>query len=168
MWPQHVSRHVHATVLDLVSDYLELAGWVHDPVNFGTTPVTILDEPPDDRGAQIAPNTVAVSLGDVGDDILGQVGGGLWSRIYPIFVDIYGAERSIAVALADDVRAAFPESGLRFPLIDQVDASEVAGASLGVERILGPERPAGAESADTFRRHWRVVRVQLDLEFSGS
>jgi hypothetical protein len=157
--PRHPSRHVHATAYNLVKTYLTSNGWVNSPVNFNATPVTIIDYQPDERGVQIAPNTVAISMGDVADDVLEELGGGSYTRSYPIFADIYGELQSISEALGDDILQAFP-------LVDQATWADVSGAYLDVDRLLGPERPAGSASLDQITRYWRIMRIQLTLFYT--
>jgi hypothetical protein len=164
--PRHPSRHVHATVFNLVKSGLTTLGWVNSPVNFSTTPVTFLDFQPEERGVDIVANTIAVSLGDVEDDVLGQVGGGLWSRRYPIFIDVYGVHLPITEAICDDVRDLLPEPGAAFALVDQTTGLDVAGADLEIEFLFGPERPAVAGTFDGLKRNWRIMRLQVALTFS--
>jgi hypothetical protein len=164
--PRHPSRHVHATVYNRVVSGLTTLGWVTGSVNFATTPLTLLDFQPEERGVTIVPNTVAVSLGDVEKDSLEQVGGGLWSRRYPIFIDVFGVEQSITDAICDDVRECFPEPGLTFQLVDQSTGFDVTDALLEAEILLGPERPAIAGTFTDFRRNWRVMRAQVLLTYS--
>jgi hypothetical protein len=165
--PRHPTRHIHATIFNMVSAGLAARGWVTAPINFGTTAVTLLDFQPDEKGVTIEPNTVAVTLGDVGTDTFMELGAGLWSRRYPVFIDAYGATTSITEAICDDIRASLPVLGQAFPVVDQTTMTNVVGCDLEVESLLGPERPSVATTFDGLKRNWRVMRGQLLLQFDS-
>jgi len=101
------SRHVHKALADHLEAELASLGWVSPPTNFGTVPIVFLEFQPDEAGVQIVPNTVSITLGDEPADSeleLGAAHGGLWSTEYPLFVDVYRANHSIATSIASDVK----------------------------------------------------------------
>jgi hypothetical protein len=152
------TRFMQATLTNHIRDGLAELGWSGDDVNFGTTPVTVVDYQPDERDSVPAQNTVAVTLGDVpesAEEELGGASGGLSSVDYVLFVDAYMAEQALSVAIADDIRDLLEYQYI--DLIDQITGQPVPGTRIGFEETLGPQRPDGAGS-DNFRRHWRVVK----------
>lgn len=107
---RHFSRHLHATVEDLVQDHLIATGWLPngDPgfvTLFGALPVTYQRQRPDEHLLQsLKPNVVAISFGGQTDDEPEQLGGGLVSQEHIFFVDVYAENDAVAVALAEDIR----------------------------------------------------------------
>ena len=172
---RHRSRHLRATLFHKVIDDLTTLGWVTAPVNFGADPVTVLDYQPDERQQAVVKNTVAVSLGDVVNDVdeeLGASGGGLRSAFIPVFIDVYMAEQALADAICDDLRDIFDNQ--IFPLIDQVTGAPsvdpltaLPNAQIEIEEVLGPDRPAGAAAADQFKRYWRIIKLGVRLYYPG-
>jgi hypothetical protein len=163
------SRHVHQTVAKFIEEQLANNGWVNDPVNFGTSAVHFEEFQPEEAGTDLVPNTVSISLGDVPEQQLEQLGGGLYSLSVPIFVDIYGAKISISVSIADDVRRLLTDRAL--PLFDWTDpANPVAmdTSYIEFERVIGPRQPmaAAAASAD-LKRNWRVVKLTAVAYFAS-
>ena len=51
-------RHTHRTLAAHIEAQLATLGWVNDPVNFETTPMTFLEFQPDVAGQKIEANTV--------------------------------------------------------------------------------------------------------------
>jgi hypothetical protein len=159
--PRFRSRHLHATFYNHFIAQMSALGWIGTPTNFGTTPLTVVDYQPEDRTEAIRSNTVAVSLGEE----LGALGGGLRSALYNVFIDIYMSEQALAVAVSDDVRDIYTD--LTMPLVNQIDGSFVPGTLIEVDTVLGPERPSGTAGSDTFRKNWRVMRVDARLYYQS-
>ena len=159
-------RHVHKTIADHIEAELKTLGWVEQPVNFQTVPITFLEFQPDEAGKTIAANTVAITLGDEpsAEDL--ELGDGLREIAYPVFVDVYGANQSIAASIASDVRDVLED--LYLPVRDFT--TDPAGV-ITDERIqldkddLTVERPSGANGASDFRRFWRVVKTTARVHF---
>jgi hypothetical protein len=152
-------RVIHQALYRLIEDGLTDLGWVTPPVNFATTPLTFVDYQPDERGRAIAANTIAITTGDEGEDSGEELGwdfGGLQSVSIPVFVDIYGEEQAISVAIASDVKSILKNYNAPLLSYDNTDT----GAQLTIETVLGPERPLAAASAggENFKRYWRVVK----------
>jgi hypothetical protein len=166
--PRFRSRHLHATFYKQFIVDMSALGWMHAPVNFGTQALTVIDYQPEDRNETIKHNTVAVSLGNYGsdeDEELGAKGGGLRSALYNIFIDIYMSEQALAIAVADDVRDIYTD--LTMPLVNQIDGQVEPATLIEVDQVLGPERPGGGAGSDTFRKHWRVMRVDGRLFYQS-
>jgi hypothetical protein len=166
--PRFRSRHLHATFYkQFIVDMSDL-GWTTGAINFGAAPITIIDYQPEDRQETIKKNTVAVSLGNYGadeDEELGATGGGLRSALYNIFIDVYMAEQALAIAVCDDIRDIYTD--LSMPLINQINGVPEPNTLIEVDTILGPERPGGGAGSDTFRKHWRVMRVDGRLFYQS-
>lgn len=164
---RHRSRHLRATIFNKVHADLTTLGWITAPVNFGTTAVTVVDYQPDERNEPVRTNTVAVSLGDIVDDTdeeLGAQAGGLRSAHYPVFIDVYMGEQALADAICDDLRDIFDNA--IFALVDQVSGTDSA-ERVEIDEVMGPDRPTGANSADPFKRFWRVMRIGVRLYYQS-
>jgi hypothetical protein len=160
------SRHLRATLYNMAVTELTTLGWVTTPINFGAQPVTVLDYQPDERNEPVMQNTVAVSLGDILADVdeeLGSLGGGLRSAWVPVFIDVYMSEQAISDAICDDLRGIFDTHV--FPLVDQITGLP-SSEQIDIEEVRGPDRPAGATSADQFKRYWRIVRLGVRLYYN--
>ena len=154
---RHRQRHLHATILGHVREALTAAGWVNAPVNFGSTPVTLLDYEPQQAGETPAFNTVAVSIGTQGPDEPFELGGGLYSCRYTVFIDVYGENEPIGVALADDIKDAISEEVI--PLRDfTADPLGVdTDGEIEFEMTLVEELPTATTTLD--KRSWRSVKT---------
>lgn len=159
-------RHVHKTVADFIEAELTALGWKNPPVNFGTVPVTFLEFQPDEAGKPIAANTVAITLGDEGAAEDEELGGGLRELAYPLFVDVYGANQSIAASIASDVKDILEDR--YFPVLDFTTDPVGVPTSEYIELDkddLTVERPGAAASATDFRRYWRVVKSTVRVHY---
>lgn len=153
-------RHVQQTIADHVESELTRLGWVTPPVNFGTDPLTFLEVAPEDT-TPVAANTVATTVGEEGEDVHQQMGGGLLAVDYPVYIDVYGASGGITVSIASDVKAI-----LRDAIIAVVDQ----GSGQPVEELIEFQdvrvvRPAGAGTGAEFKRFWRTVTATANVTF---
>jgi len=150
-------RHVHKTIADYLEAELKRLGWVDEPVNFATVPMTFLEFAPDEAGKQIAANTVAITLGEEPAALDEELGDGLRSIEFPVYVDVYGANQSIAASIASDVKHLLEDKYM--PVLDFT--ASAAGTPTH-ERIeldkddVKVEKPPTVAAQD-FRRYWRVV-----------
>lgn len=164
---RHRSRHLRATLYNMLADQLDDLGWISTPINFSADPVTVVDYQPDERNEPVTKNTVAISLGNGLNDEdmeLGGATGGLRSGWYPVFIDVYMAEQALTDAICDDIRDIF-DSQL-FPLINQITSAPSA-EQIEVEEVLGPDRPAGTFAAEQFKRYWRVMKLGVRVYYNG-
>ncbi len=161
------SRHLHATFYDHTIAALTNLGWMSAPVNFGTHAVKVVDFQPDERQLPIAGNTVAVSLGDYtldDEEELGALlGGGLRSALYSVYIDSYMLEQSLSLAICDDLREIY--DGKSLDLINQITETVVPNCYIQVEQVIGPEKPPSNLGAETFKRYWRIIRVDARLYY---
>lgn len=159
-------RHVHKTVADYLEAEMTALGWVNSPVNFNTVPMTFVEFQPDEAGKAIAANTVAITLGDEGAAEDEELGDGLRELAYPLFVDVYGANQSIAASIASDIKTLLEDHYM--PVLD-FTANEVGVPT--TERIeldkddVTVERPGAAIGAVDFRRFWRVVKTTVRVHY---
>lgn len=162
---RHRSRHLRATIVDRVKDGLTDLGWVDTalgPINFGADPVLVVDYQPDERGETIVHNTVAVSLGDVVNDEDEELGGGLRSAWYPVFIDVYMSNQALTDAVCDDIRELFDTK--IFPLVNQISGADAA-ERIEVDEVIGPDRPNASLGIDQFKRYWRIMRLGVRLYY---
>ena len=103
---RYLSRHLQATVQDLVERHLAALGWL-DPADapFGALPVIVQRARPSESQLQaIEPNLVAVSFGEQGDETDAELGAGVTSSDHVLFVDVLAESGGVGLALAEDVR----------------------------------------------------------------
>lgn len=162
-------RHVHATLHSHLRSELVALGWgdtgrsANDPanatVNFGTTPATYLDLQPDEAGMQVAANTIAITLGDEPGNVDWEMGSGLRLVAYPLYVDVYGQNQSVAQSIAADVRDLLDDKYLwvkdfiQRPPVDTDEQIELLHEDISITR------PQASLGASDFKRYWRVVRA---------
>lgn len=160
------SRHVHRTLAAFMEETLTELGWVTPPVNFGSSPVTFEEIQPDENGRVVAPNTVAITIGDVATDELYELGGSLYHLLVPAFFDVYGVNASVAQSLADDIKEQVTRENI-IPVYDWTNAAAPVktSATIEFENALGPEKPQAAAVSLDFRRFWRVVKVECHVYY---
>ena len=159
-------RHVHKTIADYLEAELTRLGWVDEPVNFATVPMTFLEFQPDEAGKTIAANTVAITLGDEPAALDIEMGDGLREIAFPVFVDVYGANQSIAASIASDIKCLLEDKYM--PVLDFVASATGTPPpsasswtrTTSASRSLTP--PAGAQD---FRRFWRVVKTTARVHY---
>lgn len=159
---RHRARHVHRTLAREVELGLTAMGWVNTPRNFKTKALTFLEYEPQEAAEEIKPNTVAITLGDESSDEpleLGASSGGLWRIEYPFFIDIYGIDAPIALAIASDAKEVVADLG-RYVRDFRTDAAGVETAEImRIEReTVTIERPPVSIGVADFRKHWRVCK----------
>lgn len=176
---RHATRHIHATLVDLVRTYLDDAGWITPPINYGATKVTIQPVAPS-VPSNTEPNTVGVSLEYPDSSREAELGGGLMRRRYSLFVDVFGENDSTTKALVDDVCELL--DGLRAPVMDWTgpepdESSSSSSSSSSSQEYPAPtshyieidefdvDEPPAAGQVD--RTVWRVVVAQVDVYFVG-
>lgn len=153
---RHRQRHLHATLVKHIRDSLVDLGWINAPVNFGGTPVTVLDYQPQEAGVTPAANTVAVSIGHEGTEDPYEMGGGV-SCAYVLFVDVYGENEPVGVALADDIKQMLVERYL--PLRDFTTSADGVETEdlIELESVLIEVVSTATTTLD--KRSWRAVKA---------
>lgn len=158
-------RHTHKTVADFLEVQLATLGWVNAPVNFGTTPITFLEFQPELQAPKvvIAPNTVAITIGDepAAEDM--EIGDGIKSIKYPLFVDIYGEKRPIALSIGSDVKDLLSDRYLY--VVDFTAAVPVTSTEqIEIEKeSVFMETPEAVASAEDIRKNWIVVKAMVTV-----
>ena len=159
-------RHVHKTVADYIEAGLSDLGWVNDPVNFQTTPMTFLEFQPDEAGEKILPNTVAITLGDEGAAEDEEMGDGLRELVYPLFVDVYGANQSIAASIASDVKWLLEDRYLQVRDFTSDPAGVETSEQIELDKDdVSVERPNASFGAADIRKYWRVVKTSVRVHY---
>lgn len=158
-----------------LTQQLDSNGWITPPVNFGTAAATIVAGLPDEQrdvqtgagtiATGVAPNTVAVTMGDEAEWVLHELGGGQYHVDMPVFVDVYGANSSVARSIASDVKTLLSERHI--PLYDFTGPTPVHNGDDYIEFdvVIGPERPPASMQATDFKRYWRIVRGVATVYF---
>lgn len=165
-------RSVAQTVHDYLLAQLTTLGWFAavGSLPFGAQDaVTLTEEMPVVDGP-ILPNTVAFTMGVIPDDEpgeLGASGGGLWLTTYTFFVDVFGENKSMARAIASDVRAVLAgklAGTNRFQqLIDFSQTPPVLTAALIEFKDIESVEPTN----QIYQRDWAAVKVTAELQFNG-
>lgn len=156
-------RHVHQTVVDFAAAALEAAGWVEDPINFGTSAVTVSSTEPEVGQMQLPTgNAVHITLGDEPPTWEEELGGGVESVNFPVFVDVFGVNETIALSIASDLKDAFRNTVIA--LMDYTDTSPAdSGHRIEFEMVM-VETP---QATGVDRRRWRVVKTIAHTYFNG-
>lgn len=153
-------RHTHKTVADFLETGLAELGWVDPPVNFDTTAMTFLEFQPEEAGKAIAANTVAITFGDEPPTQAEELGDGLRSVAYPLQVDVYGANQSIAASIASDVKDLLSDAHLAVRDFTADAAGVVTSDYIEIDRDgVSVLRPPGTAGISDFRRFWRIVEA---------
>lgn len=167
---RHRNRHLHATLVDFITTGLAEFDWMGTNVPYGAAPITIIDHAPDERGTPITANTVAISLGDEQEDLeqeLGASSGGLYAVSVPVFVDVYGEQTAISIAIAGDIKQILKHSNLAMRDWSVMPPVPVPGMWIEIDEVLGPEMPPAARDAtEQFRRNWRLIRAMSVTYFN--
>ena len=154
---RHRQRHLHATIVRHVRQALDESGWLHDPVNWGQPPVTLLDYEPQQAGQTPAYNTVAVSIGTQDSDLPYELGGGIYTCRYTVFIDVYPTKEAIGVAIADDIKFAITEEIIPLRVFStDADGTEI-DAQIEFEDVMVETIPSAATTLD--KRSWRSVKA---------
>jgi hypothetical protein len=171
------SRHVHATLFDYIKTNMMTLGWgdaslgpddeANAAVPFNSTPITWVQDVPDENSVDVAPNTVAITLGDEDMDRLGQLGGGYYWLQIPLFLDAFGVDQGTAVSIGSDLKS-LVNFQMTIPLFDYTVSPAVeSGDVITFETTMGPERPPASQAAADFRRNWRAVKCMLQVQYEG-
>jgi hypothetical protein len=107
-WLRQSPRHIHATVVDYLTEHLDTLGWTTVAPPFGATQVRIQTfMPPESELTKITSGLLAITMGDEFDAMDEELGGPLHSQELPFFVDCFQGKSGHALALATDVRDIF-------------------------------------------------------------
>lgn len=156
---RHRWRHVHKTLADHIEAQLTALGWVVPPINFAAEPVTFIEVTPEvDKGVDVKNNTVAITLGDEPADQDEEMGDGLKSTDFPLFVDVYGENATIARAICSDVKSILND--LYLHVIDFTSTPTQTDEYIEIDKsTVIHETPPASFGATDFRKHWRVVKA---------
>jgi len=167
MMQRSISTHVKTGLTNL--------GWFATPPGFADNPIT-WDDDHDTEGAVaggVAPvgNTVGLSIGDVPDSAVEELGGGLLSIDYPVFFDIYGENRSTALNIADDIvgilQGELWSPSRYIPLYDQSQSPPTLLTQECCEARLVEARWNVGTQVE-WRRRWRIVTFTATRYYIGS
>lgn len=154
---RHRQRHVHATIFRHLRLALDENGWITPPVNWGQPPVTLLDYEPQQAGETPAYNTVAVSIGHQDEDVPEELGGGIYSCRYTVFIDVYPTKEAIGVAIADDIKFSISQEIIPLRVFDTTADGVEVDAQIEFEDVVVEVIPSAATTLD--KRSWRAVKA---------
>lgn len=165
---RHAARHVHYTVADYIEAQLADLDWTTEgSTPFGATALTFQRFPAvtgDPTKAQIAPGTVAITLGNELAPDPQELGGPLTLQEYPIFVDVFMEKDAEAVAVATDVRdillGRLPGTHRFLDLVDQLTDLPVPGWKIELDDVQRV-RPDSVLPV-----HWHSVHVAANAYFN--
>lgn len=173
-WP---TRMLRASISLHIKSNLTTLGWFADPPGFAQHPIN-WDEDHDAEavvagGTPPPMNTVGLTVGDVPDAKARELGDGLTSIDYPVFLDVYGEDRSTAMNIADDIvgilQGALTPSRY-IPLYDHShdpappDVSALITDETCEARLIEARWPTGMQE---WRRRWRIVSFTATHYFNG-
>lgn len=163
---QDLSRHVEATMVDLVTEGLRLGGWFDD--GSYTVPVQIVEAPDTATPGAIAPNSVAISVGDESAETVTQLGAGQYQYRTAVFVDVYGENPQVAKSICADVRMLFQQNSA-LPVYDHSTTPPEPILSDLIEiSDTEVERPEASYGASGVVVNWRVVKALLTVTYRGA
>ncbi len=154
---RHRERHVLQTIVDHLRGVLTGGGWMDEPGLFGGPVVTLVDVQPVEAGVTPDPNTVAVTFGDQGEDLPEEMGDGLMTTSFTLFVDIFPTDASVGRALAGDIKDGLTDQVIPVRDYSALSAGEVTDEQIEFEHVLVETIPTGATLLD--KRTWRVVKA---------
>lgn len=156
-------RHVHKTCVDYIRTGLDTLGWVNPPVNFGTRAVSFVEIQPDEAGVPVQPNTVAVTIGNEPEDLAEELGAGLTSCEYVLFVDVYGIDQSVAVSIASDIKDLLKNTIIGLLDYTSNATGDATTAEIEFDSVVIDKPIVAATGPD--KRYWRIVKAIARLYF---
>lgn len=161
---RHSTRHVHQTVIDLLTAHLDALYWTEPGfVPFGADAVAIMDGFPNewDETSVLGPGLVVITLGDEDAAREEEVGGPLTSIEIPFFVDCFMDTDSVALALSLDVRDFFTGR-----MINTKTLQDVTNYNLSDKPVAtGYQMEFEDVTRSRVKNKWHVVKVSAVLYF---
>ncbi len=163
---RHASRLIHQSVVDYAKDQLDALGWFGPDVPFGLPALTVIESRPfvgSNLDNKVEAGVVAITMGNEPEPVLEELGGPLSAQDYAVYVDIFMAGESAALAVATDVRDAFlgrhASSVRAIPVINQTTSTAVPDWMIRFEEVAryAPEH--------TFPLAWHSVQLTARVWF---
>ncbi len=146
-------RLIHESILKNLEARLTTLGWF--AAGREHAPITMIDEFPNDN-AEVAPNTLAVSLGD-GDGVPRELGAKNESHELTMFVDFFAENDSVGRDVRGDVYAYFRGNQIQ-PVYDY----STGGAQFGTVEVLDDIQKRKPDRAvNKWQKHWYVVSFTI-------
>lgn len=146
-------RLIHESMLKNLETHLTTLGWFD--AGREHAPIIMIDEFPNDN-AEVAPNTLAVSLGD-GDGVPRELGAKNESHEMVIFVDFFAENDSIGRDVRGDVYAYF--RGKQTQIVYDYSAGGAQFATVDILDDIEKRKPDRA--VNKWQKHWYVVSFTL-------
>lgn len=175
-WP---TRQVQASIALHVKTALDDLGWFADVPTLTEYPVRWdADFDPEGMvsgGGPTGENLIGLSLGDTPDNVAQEMGGGLLAVNVPVFIDVYGEKRGVALNLSDDIQGVLQGElwtpSRYIPLYDHSQDPPVLVTDRALEaRMVEAAWPSGGSGVAVaeWRRRWRVVRFTATSYFNSA
>lgn len=174
-WP---TRQLQASIDKHLREGLTSLGWLTDPPQHTAYPVVW--EPDHDTEGMVAgggpqsENLIGLSVGTVPEGQAQEIGRGLVAVNVPVFLDIYGENRSIALNLSDDVMGILQGEvwtpSRYIPFYDHSTQPPTLVTDRAIEVRLPEARWPGGGTAlgmVEWRRRWRVVSFTATMYFNS-
>ena len=175
-WP---TRQTQASIALHIKTALTDLGWLADvPMH---TEGLVRWEPDHDpeglvsNGGPQGENLIGLSIGETPDNRPEEMGGGLLSVSIPVFIDIYGEKRGVALNISDDIQAVLQGElwtpSRYIPLYDHSQDPPQLVTDRALEaREVEAAWPSGGPgiAVPEWRRRWRVVRFTATSYFNSA
>jgi hypothetical protein len=147
-------RLIHESIIQNLTAHLTSLGWFAGGRYHA--PVTIVDEFPDDN-AEVADNTLAVSLGDGGGADL-ELGNNDEIHELTIFCDFFAENDAVGRHLRGDIYEYFRANDQQ-PVYDYSDIGDPQFATVEILDDIEKRKPERA--VNVWQKHWYVVSFTL-------
>jgi hypothetical protein len=172
-WPirslqQSTSDHLKAAMTSL--------GWLPDMPGWATSPMVWAPDHDAENvagGAGPAPNTVGISVGTIDDRQYVELGSGLSATNVPVFIDIYGENRPMAMNIMDDITSVLSgdlvTTSRYIPLFDYSTDPPTLTLDMACEaRLIQSRWAAQGPQPVEWRKAWRIVNFTATLYRGGN
>ena len=164
------SRHVQQTLSDFIREGITGLGWIQQASEdrvFGLEEdVRVIDVDPDEVATddpeetkalrkRLAGTVLAVSIETEDEDLVAELGGGLYRVGMPTVVDIWSDRTSVAMSLASDVKGLLRDQHI--PVRDYANEGVEVEGSYIEPVYVSIERPSGNVIGIDFKKRWRIV-----------
>lgn len=147
-------RFIHESIKNNAVDHLTILGWFDSGRQH--SPIVVIDEFPDEN-AEVAPNTLAFSLGD-GSGVDLELGNNDESHEMVMFIDFFAESDSVGRHLRGDIYEFF-RANERQPVFDYDSVGEPQFAQVEILDDIEKRKPDRA--VNIWQKHWYVVSFTI-------
>lgn len=174
-WP---TRTIQGSISDCLKSAMTTLGWFDPSKGWLAETETINWDPDHDVETAVAGqtppklNTVGISIGSIPDYVVQELGAGLQAVDIPVFIDIYGESRAIALNIADDLVAVLQGEQVKLsryiPLYDHSVTPHTLITTMACEaRLVESVWPSGGDTAE-WKRGWRAIHFTATVYWVGA